>query len=250
MPAPSAPRSPNALPGLREPIGEETLARVARMDRVTAWIAERVLAETGRRVLEIGAGRGDFTRRLLARPGIERVVAIEPNCDHARQLRRLAEEHPALSVVEADFPPPEGAAPIEEGCDTIVCLNVLEHIADDGAALAEMRQALTPGGRLLLLVPALPALFGTLDVFLMHHRRYRRAELESRLRAAGFRVRRLAYFNLFGMLGWWWNSRIRRAPILPTGQLDLYNRLVPVFRRIETWSGPPIGQSLWAVAER
>ncbi len=232
---------------MREPIGEETLRRVAEMDRVTAWMADLVRAEAGRRVLEVGAGLGTFTSLLLPR---ERLIAVEPNVDHGARLRELAARHACLSVVEADFTHDDCRALASERCDTIVCLNVLEHIADDVRALENMYHLLAPGGRALLLVPALRGLFGTLDTYLFHHRRYQRRELAEKLEQSGFRVRKLAYFNLFGTLGWWWNARIRRAEILPTGQLRLYNRLVPVFRKIEQWTGPPIGQSLWAVAEK
>ncbi|MBE7559665.1 hypothetical protein HS125_12225 [bacterium] len=100
---------------MREPIGEETLRRVAEMDRVTAWIAELVLAEAGRRVIEVGAGMGTFTTRLLPR---ERLVAVEPNLDHSSRLRELERKHPCLSVVEADFTHDDCRALSAERCAT------------------------------------------------------------------------------------------------------------------------------------
>ena len=232
---------------MREAIGEETLRRVARMDRVTAWMAELVLAEAGSRVLEVGSGMGTFTTLLLPR---ERVVAVEPNDEHTATLERMAQAHPELRVVSADFTAPECRTLAEERCDSIVCLNVLEHIEDDVAALDNMAHILAPGGRLLLLVPALPSLYGTLDLHLNHHRRYGRSELLAKVEAAGLTIRTARYFNLFGILGWWLNGRVLRRRILPTGQLLLYNKLVPAFRAIERWTGPPIGQSLWLVAEK
>ena len=232
---------------MREPIGEETLRRVAKMDRVTAWIAEKALAEAGPRVLEVGAGMGTFTELLLPR---ERVVAVEPNVEHGSRLAEMAEAHLELRIVSCDFTAPECLSLAGESCDTVICLNVLEHIADDRRALENMRHVLAPGGRLVLLVPALRGLYGTLDTFLYHHRRYNKAELREKLESAGFRIRTLSWFNFFGMFGWWLNARILRRKILPTDQLVLYNTLVPFFRKFEALTGPPIGQSLWAIAEK
>jgi SAM-dependent methyltransferase len=228
-----------------EPIGEETLRRVEQMDRVTAWIAEKVLADVGQRVIEVGSGRGTFTSLLLDR---ERVVAVEPNTEYNEKLHTLQTRNGELKIVNADFTDPACRDLKSEKCDTVICLNVLEHIADDCTALDNMNEVLIPGGKALLLVPALRSLYGTLDVFLYHHRRYERDELRDKLRNSGFRIEQLTYFNLFGMLGWWLNSKVMRRKILPSGQLTLYNKLVPVFRKIEESIGPPIGQSLWAVA--
>src|SRR6185436_9726599 len=92
---------------------------------------------------------------------------------------------------------------VGERCDTAVCLNVLEHIADDRGSLASIHRLLEPGGRLVLLVPAIPAIFGTLDDKLGHFRRYTPRHLRERYAEAGFQMRHIEYFNLAGIAGWW-----------------------------------------------
>ncbi|PYO91428.1 MAG: SAM-dependent methyltransferase, partial [Gemmatimonadetes bacterium] len=119
---------------------------------------------------------------------------------------------------------------------------------DDVSSLKAMRRMLAPGGRLILLVPALPALYGTMDKALGHHRRYKRAALTSLLQATGFRVAHVEYFNLAGVPGWWFAGRVLRRQVIPAGSLKLYDALVPLFRleRLLPWR---VGQSLIAIGE-
>jgi SAM-dependent methyltransferase len=130
-----------------------------------------------------------------------------------------------------------------------VCLNVLEHIERDHDALVAMRDLLAPGGAVVLLVPAVPALFGELDRALGHYRRYTPDVLRRRLAGAGLVVRHLEYFNLAGMPGWWFVGRVLKRAMIPTGSLRLYNALVPLFR-LERWLPWRPGQSLIAIGAR
>jgi len=163
------------------------------------------------------------------------------------RLRQRFADRPHVSVAELRLPTVSPALAAER-LDTVVCLNVLEHIEDDRASLRAMHDLLQPGGRLVLLVPSLRALYGTLDEALGHFRRYVPAELTDKLRTAGFHLRHLEYFNLAGVPGWWVAGRVLRRRLIPTGALRCYETLVPLFRleRLLPWR---IGQSLIAVGE-
>ena len=119
---------------------------------------------------------------------------------------------------------------------------------DDITSLQAIRRMLAPKGRLILLVPALPALYGTIDKALGHHRRYKRASLASLLEATGFNVAHVEYFNLAGVPGWWFAGRVLRRHMIPATSLKLYDALVPLFRleRLIPWR---VGQSLIAIGE-
>jgi SAM-dependent methyltransferase len=130
--------------------------------------------------------------------------------------------------------------------DTVVALNVVEHIADDIEAFRSIAMMLRPAGRAVVLVPALPALFGSLDEELGHQRRYTREGLTSKMQKAGLRVQQLFYFNLVGTFGWWLNARVRKVPRIPVGQLRYFDKLVPILRT-EDLMPLPFGQSLVAV---
>jgi len=225
-------------------VGAATLERMAAAPRYNRWMFDRLRPWMGRRVLEIGAGIGNMSVFFADR---ERVVLTDTEPYYLGRLRERFAGRPHVTVAELRLPAlsPGLAA---ERLDSVVCLNVLEHIEDDGAALSAMRQLLQPGGRLVLLVPALRALHGTLDEALGHFRRYVPAELSTKLRAAGFRVRHLEYFNLAGIPGWWLAGRVLRRRLIPSGALRWYDALVPLFRleRLLPWR---VGQSLIAIGE-
>lgn len=133
--------------------------------------------------------------------------------------------------------------------DTIICLNVLEHIQDDFLTLHHFSQLLTSKGSLILLVPAHHWLYGSLDRAISHFRRYSRADIMVKLSQTGFRVQRLFAINLMGIPGWFLNSRILKSTLLPEWQLGIYERFVPAFRVAETLLGKNVGQSWIAIAE-
>ena|SRR5512142_1177259 len=229
-----------------DPVGIETLERLAAAaPRYNAWLIERVLPWVGRRVLEIGAGVGTMSAFLTDR---ERVVLSDTNPGYLERLRARFAGQPQMRVVPLRLPATNGELQAER-LDTIICLNVLEHVRDDELSLATMFQLLQPGGRLVLLVPSLPAIYGTLDRALGHFRRYTPAELRRKYAAAGFRMRHLEYFNLAGIPGWWFTGRVLKRELIPTGSLRWYDALVPLFRleRLLPWR---VGQSLIAVGER
>ncbi len=228
-------------------VGAATLERMAAAPRYNRWMYERLRPWVGRRVLEIGAGIGNMSAFLVDQTRVERVVLTDTEPDYLGRLRERFAGRLHVSVAELRLPAVSPALAAER-LDTVVCLNVLEHIEDDRASLRAMHDLLQPGGRLVLLVPSLRALYGTLDEALGHFRRYVPAELSEKLGAAGFRIRHLEYFNLAGVPGWWVAGRVLRRRLIPTGALRWYEALVPLFRleRLLPWR---FGQSLIAIGE-
>ena len=226
----------------RDPVGETTLERLALAPRYNAWMFERLKPWVGDSVLEIGAGIGNLSAFLVDRT---RVTLTDTSPSYLDALRtrfagraNIRVERLYLPTVEpSDFGPPY---------DTVICLNVLEHVEDDARSLVAIRSLLRPGGRLVLLVPALPALYGTLDRALGHHRRYGRRDLEERFRRAGLHPEHTEYFNLAGIPGWWLTGRVLRRELIPRGSLQLYDALVPLFR-LERYLPWRVGQSLIAI---
>jgi SAM-dependent methyltransferase len=215
---------------------EERLALAEQAPRYLAWIVGRCEPYLGRRVLDFGAGTGNLTE-LLVRERRE-VVAFEPYPEHAKILReRLGDSVTVTETVDRD------------GFDSVVCVNVLEHIADDAGALAEMHRVLRPGGHLLLLTPAHPALYGENDRLSGHERRYTKRELAGKLEAAGLEVRDLRHVNPVGALGWFMSGKVLRRTEITEGSLRLYDRAVPLLRQLDRLR-LPVGLSFWAVARK
>ncbi len=229
----------------RPEVGAVTLERMATAPAFNRWMYDRLRPWIGQRVLEVGSGIGNMSQFFSDR---ERVVLTDTEPWYREQLRARFGGRSHVTVAELVLP--DGARALGgETFDTVVCLNVLEHIEDDRGSLATMRRLLAPSGHLVLLVPALPFLYGSLDAALGHYRRYTPRLLRERYREAGLAVRHLEYFNLAGVPGWWFTGRVLRRPLIPTGAPKAYDRLVPLFRleRLLPWR---LGQSLIAIGQR
>jgi SAM-dependent methyltransferase len=236
-------------------VGHVTLARLSKLEPYNRWLVGLFSRALGRRVLEIGAGFGNLTKHLIegdpAGPPRELVVASDVDPVAVQYLRGTFRDNKAVRVASYQFPlkPGELAEIRSASIDTIVCCNVLEHIEDDRGTLADMLAILQPGGRLILLVPALMWLYGTLDEQLRHFRRYEKKELEEKLALAGFALEDCRFVNRVGILGWFVNGRVLRRRVLPRAQLKAFRFLLPILRR-EEQNPPSTGMSLLAIARK
>lgn len=227
----------------------DTLEKLQSARNYNQWILALCRPFLGRRVLEIGSGIGNMTGYLLE--GADRaVLATDIDPDRLDRLRRRWPGEPRLAtaVWDAGEEAPESVAAFRP--DTVVCINILEHLRDDAAALERMHGLLPPAGRMVLFLPALETLYGSLDRMLSHYRRYNRGALAALLAAGGFQIERLHYVNSLGIFGWWLNGRILKRTRFSENQIRLFDRLVPALSRVETFLKPPLGQSLFAVARK
>jgi glycosyltransferase involved in cell wall biosynthesis len=227
----------------REDEGFTTLRRVEALRRYNEFLWDLIRPYVGRRVLEVGSGTGVMTQYLATR---EHVVATDVDPQYVDLLRRTYAGNPKVEVRPLDLVKlAENGLP-RHRFDTVVCSNVLEHVEDDGSALRAMRDLLVPGGRVVLVIPALRALYGSIDRAIGHHRRYTRDEIAQKLADAGLAVEHVSFFNVLGVAGWFLNARILRRRSVPGVQARLNDRLVPLLR-LERRLRPPFGMSLLAV---
>ncbi|MCS7043699.1 MAG: glycosyltransferase [Bryobacteraceae bacterium] len=227
--------------------GAEILDRLAAARRFNAWMAETIAPYVGRRVLEIGAGIGNLTRRLA--PKRELYIASDIDDGHLARLAARLSHRPQVRVARIDLSRCEDFLPFAGQVDTVVCLNVVEHVEDDRLALRNIHDVLAPGGRAIILVPEGPGIYGQLDVVLGHFRRYTEAELRQKMLEAGFELERLFGFNRVTRPGWWWNGRLLRRRTFSRIQLWAFDRLVWLWKRIDGWL-PWRGVSLIAVGRK
>jgi len=229
-----------------EDIVYQTLQNMKRLHRYNRWIFLKFQPFLGRRILEIGSGIGNITKFLLDR---DLIIATDVEPKYLTLLKNTFGKYKKFTVERLDLPGAEIDRYRPYHLDSVICFNVLEHIEQDETALREIFALLEPGGRLLLLVPSHPWLYGSLDQHLGHHRRYRKKELRNMLEAMGFSVIYLKYFNRIGILGWFLNGKILRRKRLSSFQLRIYNLLVPLFK-LETFFPLPFGTSLLAVGKK
>lgn len=217
--------------------GSHILHSLERAQSFNRWMAEAIKPYVGARVLEIGAGIGNITSWLVPR---DLYVASDINPHYIDYLRNLSLGKPYLTVDKIDLGEPADFARWKGEFDTVVCLNVLEHVRDPLLALRNMSEVLRPGGRVVLYVPQGQALYSSLDEVLGHRCRYEKAALSEELKETGFTLEVLRDFNHSGVPGWWLNGKILKRRHFSRMQLKIFNMAVPVIRRLDRlmpWTG-------------
>ncbi len=235
------------------PTGAATMSPVmAEMRHYPRYLFDQIAPALGHRILEIGVGFGTYTPWLL-----ERGEVLAADTD-AACLTRVCQELACdrLHAVRLDL----GDAESVGRCaafrpDSVVCINVLEHIADDAAALRGLHGIVEPRGMLALIVPAHQALFGRMDAEAGHHRRYTRAGVRDLVTAAGWHLEWCRYVNALGAAGWWVHNRLRRTAGLndpaANRQIRRSDRWLPLVARLtDPLLGGVCGLSVVAVGRR
>jgi len=226
----------------------EDQERMTRAKNYFAWQHRLVTRELGRRVIEIGCGIGNFTSLMLDR---EAIVALDVEPDCVERLKERFPDRANLHAFACDINAPEFPDLSSFHADSCVCLNVIEHIADDREALRRMASALVPGGIVILITPAFPSLYGPIDERLGHFRRYTRASMSNVAQEAGLSVKTCYYLNSIGFFGWWSNAHILRRHAQSPVQIEFFDRyIVPIMSRVESHIHPPFGQSLFVVLKK
>ncbi|MCC7175992.1 MAG: glycosyltransferase [Bryobacterales bacterium] len=230
-----------------EPYGRGLLNNLTGTPQYLRWVARILRPYAGDRVLEIGAGIGNLTARLLSDTVQYTATDKDPLYLHALHNRFL--RTPNVEVRKLD---PENPATLEglgKDYDTVLCLNVLEYVNDPAAVLSGLRKLLRPGGALLVLVPQGPRLFTFIDRTLGHQRRFRRKELAALLAAAGFTVDRFHQLNKAGAVAWWFSGYVFLRRSISKVTLKIFDKTVWLWRRVDGLL-PWLGLSLVAVARR
>ena len=224
--------------------GSIILSGLKHARRLNFWIGKTLRPFVGDRVLELGAGVGILTNQFIPR---ETYLAAESNPNHIRSLQSYAFGKPYLHVLNIDPCDREHFDGLRERFDTAVIVNLLERVSDAKALLTNLWTALEPGGRIIVMVPQTPALYGTLDRKLGRNCRYTASDLTHELQAAGFRLETTLNFNRVSVPGWWLNGKLLRRQRISRIQLKMLDVFLPVLTKLDRFL-PWKGLSLIAVA--
>jgi len=186
------------------------------------------------RVLEFGAGKGEFIDRLK---GKFHTMAVERDDAYINVLSQRHEVYKSIEKVPGEV-------------DYIFLIDVLEHLEDDVAYLKTFFDKLRPGGRLFLFVPAGKSLYADFDRSIGHFRRYRRKELINKVKAAGFKVESCRYHELPGYFATFLHNLVIKKTKPSAGSLRFYDRFLPLTNRFENVIRPPFGKSISLLASR
>lgn len=216
------------------------------------WILEVFRPYLGKRIVEVGAGTGSFSELLLETQP-ESLTLVEPSEMFERLELAMGSRNGVARPRLHNNIFRNVAAEIkdEQRPDSIIYVNVLEHIDDDELELEVVHDTLAQGGRLFIFVPANRFLFSNFDRNIGHCRRYGKKELHQKLDAAGFRLVKSRWFDLLGVLPWLIKYRFMRSTTMGSGAVQAYDRyIVPAIRPIENLINPPIGKNLIVIAEK
>lgn len=232
-----------------DPASPTFSSAIADAHNYMEWIISTLRPYLGRNVLEVGVGHGSYYE-YLGKLGTYRGIDIDPD-----NVRLSCSRYPignfeltdvCSEKFRSDYPPGR--------VDTVVCCNVIEHIEDDRRAIANMANALSPGGHLLILVPALQQLYGDLDRLAGHCRRYHKSSMLKACEGAPIKILELRYFNPIGGLAWWVNSLARHDSLddsAVNAQIRFFDRyVVPASRLIDPLTREFFGQSLICIARK
>ncbi len=236
--------APVEMKGLPDDAVSASLAILSTLYHYNLWIFDMVRDHLGPTVVEVGAGVGNITQFLL---NAERVVCLEPFEPYSEYLARRFAKHLNVEISPCRIEQCPNAEAGRGDFDSVLCLNVLEHIADDVEAIRRMGRLLRPDGRVIVLVPALPILFGQMDLAMGHVRRYTLGSLKQAFRAAGLKPVWGRYMNLAGAMGWWWAGRVMKKSQISASKARMFNRFVPIFSAVERLIPVPFGQSVVVV---
>ncbi len=211
--------------------GPEALNALSVAGRFNRWMADTISPWAGARILEIGAGMGNLTQKLC--PARKQYFATDIDPEYLEHLKKRYQHRPAVRVCKLDAEDPNDYRDFESQADTVICLNVLEHLKDDRQVLECIRSTLIPGGTLILLVPNGPEAYGTLDEALGHYRRYTRPALSSVLAEAGFHLDRMLEFNRVSWPGWRFTGQVLKGRALSPFSMRIFDKFVWLWRAID-----------------
>ena len=226
--------------------GKKTLDVISFAKNLNKWIIELIQNHFGEDILEIGSGIGNISKLLPIR---NRLTLTDLVPDYLDLLQNEFSHNPSISVYKLDIGHESACQGIKEKYDTIICLNVLEHVKEDCQAVKNMSSLLKKHGTLVLLVPQYQWLYGSFDKGLGHYRRYNNAGLKALLEAQNLRIIKTLNFNSLAIIGWWLNTRLLKKKHMNLNQIIFFDKLVPVLKIFERLFPHP-GQSIINISQK
>lgn len=228
-------------------VGTETLLRMRIMKNNNLWTYRKIKPFLGENVLELGSGLGTISNLMVSKD--RNIILTDRNDEYINYLNKRFIYNPWVKVIKTDICEINtvfGSAKV----DTIVGVNILEHIEDDFGLLKKLQFILTNGGKLLLIVPAHESLFGSLDKELSHFRRYSKRTLTAKIKEAGFDIEKIEFMNSFSAIGWFLSYRILKGKHIPKTTAVILDKFIPFIEAIERYIKFPFGLSLFVVARK
>lgn len=235
-----------------DPSGLQTLERFAQASRFNRWMFETIQPYCKGHVLEVGSGIGNLSHFFLEKNF--RLTASDLRDEYINILHNKFGRHPQLAAIRSiDLAIDNFETRFQdllEQFDTVIALNVVEHIEKDELAISNCKKLLKPGGHLVVLVPAFQVLYNLFDEELGHYVRYNAGSLGELMKSQQLEVIHTRYFNSVGIIGWMINGKLFRRRLIPRRQLQIFDQLVPVIKFIDAITFRKIGLSVLAIGRK
>ena len=232
--------------------GHETLDVIAEAENFNRWMYSTIKPYCKGRVLEVGSGVGNISAFFI-QDGFK-IYLTDIRDNYCAELKRKFSAEPNvigvenIDLVDADF---DTKYKHHLGSfDTVFALNVIEHIENDGLAIANCKKLLTQNGNLIILVPAYQWLYNNFDKELYHYRRYTAKRMSALFTKSEIPVVRSFYFNTFGIAGWYFSGKMMKKKIIPRNQMRFYNAIISIAKWLDYVVLQRIGLSAIVVGKK
>lgn len=230
--------------------GDQTYSTaIESASNYTNWVLQPFRPYFGSSLLEVGLGHGGYREFLSGVPDYVG-VDIDPKSIESAKMRHPSERFLCVDITAKNFREVTGS----QSFTSVLCVNVLEHIEEDQAAVDSLFSSLAVGGHLLLFVPAFQFLYSPMDKMAGHHRRYNKDSLSELLDGRERSIIDIRYFNSIGGIGWWVNKFLPHSNLNSdaiNNQIRIFDKfIIPVAQKIDFLSNRFFGQSLLAICRR
>lgn len=231
--------------------GQQRLQILEESANFTEWMYSEIKPYLSGSILEVGSGIGTYAKKVAMDFKGNKIIASDVDSKNLQILKSTFEGNPDVSIIRLDISNKLETKNIGQKMDSIFCLNVLEHIKDDASAISNAYSLLNPGGKFTLLVPAYKFLFNSLDRTDGHFRRYTKKDITQKALNAGFKIKKISYFNSASIPSWYLMGTILKKSTINKNAMALFNSLVHFFRIFEkNILRNKIGISLIAILEK
>jgi len=225
---------------------EFNLELMQKQTNYNNWLYKQIKDDLTGHVLEIGCGIGTMTNLLLSDRKVTRITGLDIDKSNIELFKKNITSKKAI-IKNINI---ENTTKNLGAYDSAVCINVLEHIKDDDRTIKNINKVLKKNGKLIMILPAIEKAYGTIDKADNHYRRYEKNKTRDLLKNSGFEINKLKYMNFPGLIGWIYHGKIKKIDVHEANDLSLYDKLVPVFEKIEKIITPLIGLSIVVVATK
>ncbi|MCI8599794.1 MAG: class I SAM-dependent methyltransferase [Lachnospiraceae bacterium] len=213
--------------------------------KYSKWIYHMYEKYVGKNILDVGGGIGTAISFYIK--NVDRVIATELFDNQIDIMNKRFQKYPYFKALKLDIMKDDLSelAPF----DTIVCINVLEHIEDDTKALVNMKRLLTEKGKIVVCVPAIKRLYCYMDKNVGHYRRYEKGELRKKAEKVKLRVLEDKYMNLMGVMPYWMKGKFGKdkggsfSTSIDQSESKLYYIASLILEPLERFIKVPIGIS-------